>query len=146
MATVKPRITITLEAKQHAVLQRMAKLQGGSMSRIVSELLQEVTPMLDKLCDTLQIATTANDELKAKILRSCEEAENDLRPIADAVASQFDLFAASIAADVGTGAASATPSDAAGDANPRPVITGVTKPEKGTNPLKVMHKGESDAL
>lgn len=116
------------------------------MSRIVSELLQEVTPMLSKLCDTLQIATTANAELKAKILRSCEEAETDLRPFADAVNSQFDMFAASIAADADMGAASATPCGAADDANPRPVITGVTKPKKGTNSPKVMHQGESDAL
>jgi hypothetical protein len=124
----------------------MAKLQGGSMSRIVSELLQEVTPMLDKLCDTLQIATTANDELKAKILRSCEEAESDLRPIADAVASQFDMFTASIAAAGDVGQAQPTDIDGCGDADPQPVITGVTKPKKGTKSPKVMQKGESDAL
>ena len=146
MATTKPRITITLEPEQYEVLNRMATLQGGSMSRIVSELLQEVTPMLSKLCDTLQIATTANAELRTKIMRSCDEAEEDLRPIANAVASQFDMFAASIAAGGDGGQAKPTPIDECGDVSPRPVITGATKPKKGTISPKVMHKGKSDAL
>lgn len=140
MATTKPRITITLEHEQYEVISRLATMQRGSMSRIVTELLAEVTPMLNQLCDTMEVALKANASMKAQILKSCEDAEADMRPIIEAMNNQFDLFAGSIerAAEAGAGDADTAP--LSGDADPRPVITGVTKPEKGTNQPKSASK------
>lgn len=96
MATEKPRITITLEPEQHAVLRRLAELQGGSMSRIVSEFLGEVTPILSQVADSLELAQRALSDARAKFVRAAEEAEEELRPLAEFTRNQFDLFSAQI--------------------------------------------------
>lgn len=140
MATEKPRITITLEPEQHAVLRRLADLQGGSMSRIVSEFLGEVTPILGQVADALDLAKRASADARAKFLRAAEDAEQELRPLADFTRTQFDLFAAEIgriveekeqppgAAQAATGARAARDGAARGAKvqGPRPVITGAT--------------------
>jgi hypothetical protein len=136
MATGKPRITITLEKEQYEVINRLATLQRGSMSRIITELLAEVTPMLQQVCNTMEIAVKANADMKARIFKSCEEAEADMRPLVEAFNSQFDLFAAGIERAADAGAASGDTAPLSGDADPRPVITGVTKPKKGTKSPK----------
>ena len=78
MATEKPRITITLEPEQHAVLRRLAELQGGSMSRIVSEFLGEVTPILSQVADALELAQRASSDARASTRRcaSCTPRES----------------------------------------------------------------------
>lgn len=133
MATTKPRITITLEPAQHDVLQRLAALQRAPMSRIVSDLLNEVTPTLEKLLITLEAASRAHQDVKANIRRTAEEAEAELQPLAAAALSQLDLFVQAISgmvpkADVGGGADPATAT--ADDAGPRPVITGATTSQR----------------
>jgi hypothetical protein len=96
MATDKPRITITLEQDQYLVLKRMADLQGGSMSRIVSDLLSEVVPVLNSVCDSLELAKKAQDDVRANLRRVAEEAQNDLEPIARMFSDQFDMFASEL--------------------------------------------------
>lgn len=147
MATEKPRITITLEPEQHAVLKRLAELQGGSMSRIVSEFLGEATPILAQVADSLETAQRASADARAKFVRAAEEAEKELRPLAEFARNQFDLFSAQLnrlVEDQGTPAdSSRTPAhgaEASGARSepwtevpkvshakrPRPVITGAT--------------------
>lgn len=133
MATTKPRITITLEPEQHDVLQRLAALQRAPMSRIVSDLIDEVTPMLEKLLVTLEAASRAHHDVKANIRRTAEEAEAELQPLAAAARAQLDMFTQMIAgmvpqADAGGGAGPATA--AADDTGPRPVITGATTSQR----------------
>lgn len=139
MATGKPRITITLEPEQYEVISRLATLQRGSMSRIVSELLAEVTPMLEKVCDTMAIAAKANDEMKARIFKSCQEAEADMRPLVEAVTNQLDIFADELRTASGEGAGAADTSAAGGEAdNPRPVTRGSRNPKRAQTSQKVM--------
>lgn len=146
MATEKPRITITLEPEQHAVLRRLAELQGGSMSRIVSEFLGEVTPILSQVADVLELAQRASSDARAKFVRAAEEAEEELRPLAEFTRNQFDLFSAQIgrlveekgqttAAAPGEAGTRTARHGAAGDAedgSPRPVITGATEVQRRT--------------
>lgn len=139
MATTKPRITITLAQEQYDVLARLAKLQKAPMAAIVSDLVGEVTPILERVADSLEIAMKASDSVRANLRRSAEEAEEELRPIAAQVLNQFDLFSAEMKrlvepeggtagpALAGVGAAVGDPApDEAGGAGPRPVITGAT--------------------
>lgn len=122
MATDKPRITITLEPDQHDVLRRLAGLQGGSMSRIVSELLAEVTPVLERVCESLELAKRAQAGVRANLRRVAEEAEEDLRPLAEMARNQFDLFAVELQRLVAAGEGR----------SPRPVITGATGVQRRT--------------
>lgn len=146
MATDKPRITITLEPDQHEVLRRLAGLQGGSMSRIVSELLAEVTPVLERVCESLELAKRAQAGVRANLRRVAEEAEEDLRPLAEMARSQFDRFAVELQRLVAAGEGRQQEAPDAGDRpsdrrrradggsdaegaeaqSPRPVITGAT--------------------
>lgn len=152
MATDKPRITITLEPDQHAVLRRLAGLQGGSMSRIVSELLAEVTPVLERVCESLELAKRAQAGVRANLRRVAEEAEEDLKPLAEMARNQFDLFALELERLVQAGAGKQPDEPDAGDrvrdrrgragagadaegeeaASPRPVITGATGVQRRT--------------
>lgn len=152
MATDKPRITITLEPDQHDVLRRLAGLQGGSMSRIVSELLAEVTPVLERVCESLELAKRAQAGVRANLRRVAEEAEEDLRPLAEIARNQFDLFAAELQRLVEAGEGSHHEAPNAGDRvrdrrgragagadaegaeaqSPRPVITGATEVQRRT--------------
>ena len=78
MATEKPRITITLEPDEYAVLHRLAKLQGSSMSRILREFMGEVTPILSKVADSLEVAQRASEGAKANLRRAAEAAEEEV--------------------------------------------------------------------
>lgn len=154
MATEKPRITITLEPEQHAVLRRLADLQGGSMSRIVSEFLGEVTPILAQVADSLELAKQASAEARAKFVRAAEEAEEELRPLAEFTRNQFDMFSEQIerlveqekgrnheaTGEAGTRAARHGAAGADG-VSPRPVITGATEVQRRTG----KGKGRADA-
>lgn len=144
MATDKPRITITLETDQYAVLRRMADLQGGSMSRIVSDLLSEIVPVLNSVCDSLELAKKAHADVRANLRRVAEDAQSDLEPIAKMFSDQFDMFASELerVASGASGQASegggegepgrdrrarhGAPSQASDGLGPRPVITGAT--------------------
>lgn len=143
MATDKPRITITLEPEQYAVLHRMAKVQGGSMSRIVTDLLGEVAPVLGRVADAMEAAQKAQQGMKATIRAATEQAERDMQPLVATVLGQFDHFATQLerlsipdkepspGADArGAGRVPArTRAPAAATARgPRPVITGATNP------------------
>ena len=81
MATDKPRITITLEPEHYAVLQRMAKVQRGSMARIVTDLFREVAPMLERVTEAMEAAHKAQQGMKASIRKAAEEAERDMQPL-----------------------------------------------------------------
>ncbi len=149
MATTKPRITITLEPDQHDVLRRLADLQRTSMSKIVTEFLGEVRPILANVANALEAVQRASSDARAKFVRTAEVAEEELRPLAEFARNQFDMFAAEIgrieqeatphtAAEEATGArgARATRAHGASDASegkgPRPVITGATEVQRRT--------------
>lgn len=143
MATDKPRITITLEPEHYAVLQRMAKAQGGSMARIVTDLVTELAPMLERVVVSLEAAAKAQQGMKASIKRAAEQAEEDMRPLLETARSQFDFFASEMERLANTAQEvrpeplqSPTVAGAAdggrrrgGEArSPRSVITGATNP------------------
>lgn len=151
MATEKPRITITLEPEEHAILQRLAKLQGTSMSRILREFMGEVTPILAKVADSLELAKRASSDARAKFVKAAEEAEEGLRPLAEFTRNQFDMFAAEMerlvdaeqAQKLGdasdeAGARTARPgtAEASPGAGPRPVITGATEVQRRTGKVR----------
>lgn len=117
MATTKPRITITLEPEQHEILRRLADLQGTSMSKIVTDFLGEVTPVLLNVADTLEAAQRASLEARAKFVRTAEIAEEELRPLAEFARDQFNLFAGEI-------------DRLEKEVSPRPVITGATESQR----------------
>lgn len=146
MATSKPRITVTLDPHRHELLRRLAGHQGTSMSAIVSELVDAVAPVLERVCVAIESAKNAQDSVKANLLRVAEESESAILPMLDAAISQLDIFV-----NACNEAGSATPQEGSegtpprGEGprpteaeNPRPVITGVrsTQKEKKGKPTR----------
>ena len=66
MATTKPRITISLEEQDYAVLKRLYTLNGVPMSRTVSELVAMLTPVLGRMADNLEAVAKADEETRQK--------------------------------------------------------------------------------
>lgn len=93
MPATSPRISITLDVEDHETLKRLAELQGVPMSRIIREFVRETGPILKQLADTLEAAQKAEANAAIRFREAAERAEEDLRPLADMIRNQFDLFA-----------------------------------------------------
>lgn len=115
------------------------------MSRLVSDLVAEVAPVLDKVADALAIAVKAQENVKVNLRRVVTEAEEDFRPIVTQVMNQFDMFAGQLesmmagAESEPTRGAQAT-GDGSGSADPQPVITGVRKSQR--DPVRGISEGQ----
>jgi hypothetical protein len=78
MATKKPRLTITLEPHTHLVISTLSGLQGYSKSKVITDLLDAVVPVLERTARLLQMAETAQTTVTADMKASFEESEKKL--------------------------------------------------------------------
>lgn len=92
MPSVKPRLALTLPEHRHDLLKRLAALQGVSMASLVSELLEECYPVLERVAVALEAAKTASESAKSGLRESCDRAIEELEPYRDQFMDQFDLF------------------------------------------------------
>ncbi len=92
MPTVNPRIAITVLPHRHDLLKRLAALQGVSMAALVSELLDEFYPVLERVCVALEMAQHAQDSSKTGIREAAAKAEADIAPMVASSLDQLDLF------------------------------------------------------
>lgn len=135
MATDKPRLTISLTQDQYDVIKRLSTLQGVPMARVVADLVAEVAPVLEKVVEALAIAARAQENVKVNLRRVVDQAEQDFRPIVSQVLNQFDMFAGELEGLVreagGAPQVGAAAHGGGGSPDPRPVITGVMKSQRG---------------
>lgn len=99
MATLKPRITITLDEHAHEVLRRLSAAGGNSMSAVVTDFLDVALPAMERMVVVLEQAKSANDEAKAAVRGSLDRAEAALLPtVTEAMANlNLDLFITGVA-------------------------------------------------
>lgn len=136
MATTKPRITVTLEPQQYDILRRLAALQGRPMARIVTELMEEMLPLLGRAVEAMELAQKAQGNVRESLRRAVEKGEETILPHAQAVLAQYEAFGAELGtlgqqleeatAGAGQGDASAAARPAHAGESPRPVTTGAT--------------------
>lgn len=135
MATDKPRITISLTQDQYDIVKRLSTLQGIPMARVVTDLVAEVAPVLEKVVEALSIAARAQENVKVNLRRVVDQAEQDFRPIVSQVLNQFDMFAGELEGlvrEAGGAPQVGAAATGGGDApDPRHVITGVMKSQRG---------------
>jgi hypothetical protein len=141
MPTAKPRITITLSDKQHAVLASLAKIQKVSMSSIVVDLVATTLPVLERLDAVLANAANAPQAVLDEFKRSAEEAENQVFSMQGSVMDHLDLLVSK------SGASGAAAQAAVREAPPtRPPTSnrGVsfTSPGSKIGSISPMKKGE----
>lgn len=151
MSTNKPRLTLTLEPDVADQVARLARIQGCPKSRVLSELLEGVGPVLAKVADTLELMQRVQKGARVGLARALDEAEAELRPMVSAVLEAYDglgeqigAIADQIEAEGGPGRATAQPGVAGAalgpesvSSDPRAVNTGVTAPRnRGNNPSR----------
>lgn len=130
MPTEKPRVTITFQPEDYQVLTRLAGLQGGSISRIVRDLVSAVSPALARVADVLEKAQGAEEEVLAGLRDSVERGQAGVESL---LAQTEEAYFALIGdAEVAMGE------------DPRPVTTGVRFPNPPSLPDSP--KGSDDAV
>lgn len=92
MPTTNPRIAITLNPHRYDLLKRMAGLQGVSMASMVTELLEEFYPVLERVCVALEHAKLAQESSKQGIRESAVSAYQKIIPLTQAANGQLDLL------------------------------------------------------
>lgn len=132
--TKKPRITITLEPHQRDVVGRIAKANGVPTARVVSDIMEAVTPYLERVVIVVeQAAKLKGKTIAAPLVRALGRAEGRAMQLHEDVLGQVDLFVEALREQE---AGSAAETDAqrpppATSPTPVPVITGVRSSGQG---------------
>lgn len=92
MPTLNKRVSLTLEPHRHDLLRRLAGLQRVSMSKVVVSILEEMYPVLERLCVSLESAKRAQESTRDGLKRAADQAISELEPLLMASLNQFDLF------------------------------------------------------
>lgn len=137
MPTVKPRINLTMPPHRYDLVKRLAAAQGVSMASVISEVLDEVYPVLERVCVVLEAARRAKETQISGMREAVAAAEADLAPLMYQATTQFDMFIDEAQKALGEqpdSTQSATEAirkarAAAKGSDPRPVIRG-----SGSNP------------
>jgi hypothetical protein len=101
MPTKNPRINITVTPERYELLKRLAGLQGSSMSGLVSETMDMMYPVMERVCVVLEAAHKAQQTSKEGFRDSIAKAEAELLPMLYQAVGQFDMFVEDAAATVG---------------------------------------------
>jgi len=83
VATKLPRLAITLPAETTAVLAKLSQLQRRPKSAIAADLLQEMTPALQRIAMLVEAATKQRNKLPADTAARLNELEAVLSGMAD---------------------------------------------------------------
>lgn len=92
MPSKNPRINLTLDPLRYDLLTRLAKLQGTSRAALISETMEVVYPVLERVCVVLEAAQRAQETSRQGLRDSVAKAEAELLPMLYEAVNQFDLF------------------------------------------------------
>ena len=102
MPTVNPRITLTIQPHRHDLLKRLSALQGVSMAALVSDILEEFYPVMERVCAALEMAQHAQQTSRQGLRNAAIQAEANLAPLAASVMDQFDQFMKQVEGSIGS--------------------------------------------
>lgn len=156
MATLKPRITISLDPHVYATVKRMSQLGGQPMASIISEMLDTVHEPLMRTVAFLEAAADAPQQIRDGLRKSFEAVERDIYAAAGHTVFQMDWLTQQLktggaqaqptapgAAPAGGGGSGISPASAEGS-TPVPVtrgsgsvsMTGITPSKLPCRPVK----------
>ena len=121
MATSKPRVNVTLEPATYETLRRAAAAQGVSMSRVLADLVDSVSPMLARLADIGEALQRAPEEIRATLRQASDAAEPELMAQLGGAQHDFEQLL-QLAEELGGGLR-----EGEGGVDPRWSNTGVTR-------------------
>lgn len=77
MPTTNPRMSITLEPQELAVLDRFASASGTPRATIIRDLIRTVVPELDKAAELIELANAAPRHIKQGLVNELSNATAD---------------------------------------------------------------------
>jgi predicted DNA-binding protein len=90
MPTAKPRLTITLNPKTHAVLKALSDRQDRSMASLINEVLDDFVPAFQHVLDAVQALERAEGDKRAQITAQLDAAAKDLHPLMEMILTRAD--------------------------------------------------------
>lgn len=124
MPTLKHRLTISLTDDEYEAVSRMARIQDVPRSRIISEMLAEVCPMLMSMADMAEQALAAQNEVRASLRRAVDVAEADMLPQIASIYDRLDALRSEMREVGGAARSASAPAGRAAMPDPRPVTRG----------------------
>lgn len=95
MPTIKPRVQVTLEPATHAVIERLAVLQGRTRGAVIADLLDSVAPVMGRSVALLEAAAAAPQQVKEGLRSVVQGVHDDLVAVSGSAARSMDeLFEA----------------------------------------------------
>lgn len=94
------RVTVNLSDSDYLILKRLSSLNGTSMSKIVGELVQTVTPILAQMVENIESIQKAEDGLKDKLRISAEQAHEQLSHVQQDAMRIFSQYSADMAKQI----------------------------------------------
>jgi hypothetical protein len=110
MATLKPRITISLNQEVYDTIKGLSEAQGNTMSGLISEFLTMVNPVQQRVLQAVQKAQALDTESKASMVATLEAGEAQLTEILGPLLDLFDQMAATQPPHSNTGVTNTNPS------------------------------------
>lgn len=92
MSTSKPRLTVTFDPELHAIIKRLAELQGVSMSYVVNDFLCAMKEPLSRTVALMDAARDAPDVVKAGLVAAVSSLESDLVSLSGATLVRMDAI------------------------------------------------------
>lgn len=92
MPTVKPRVQVTLEPETHAVIERLAVLQGRTRGAVIADFLDSIVPTLTRTVALIEAAAEAPNTVKQGLREMVEGVHRDLVGAAGDASSQLDML------------------------------------------------------
>ena len=92
MATQNPRITITLHPDTYTVVKELSRLNSESMSATVGGLLDQVSPVLERIITVLTAAEQAKAAVKDRLVDDMEEAQAKMEKSLGVVLDDFEAM------------------------------------------------------
>lgn len=89
MATKRPRITVTLTQEDYLVLSELSKVNGQSMSAIISDLVSTVTPVMARVVAASRVFERSQDEAKDRVRVMFDDAEQTVLPAVKQLEDEF---------------------------------------------------------
>jgi hypothetical protein len=99
MPTIKPRVQVTLEPEVHAVIERLAHLQGRTRGAVIADLLDSVAPALTRTVALIEAAAAAPEQVKAGLRQVVADTHDELVGVSGDAIKQMDFLLGELSGD-----------------------------------------------
>lgn len=100
MATTKKRITISLDDQTYYLFKEFARIQKRPIATVITELLDQLTPPLQRTVSMLLAAENAPQQLLDELAFSFNQIAAELNEVAGEGNAQLDMLIAALQSEV----------------------------------------------